>query len=619
MNQLQEAALRYADDGWKVFPLHGIEAGKCTCGVKCSSPGKHPRVAWSDAATDDPDVIRKWWDKWPNSNVGVATGSRSGIYVIDVDNKESVDLGAGTLIGAGDHSLRQKQQEIGNLPDTRSSTTGSGGTHLIFTYTTQNGEPPEGLMPNRGGLLYSVDTRGDGGYIVAPPSMHQSGNRYRWNDEDLTIKSLPSSWLKFLNTSSDGGLQTLSVTEDFILRAGEGRHEWMFRMGSKLRGQHGLDRTPLFGALMAYNNQHCRPPLSPEDIEHITINCLKYEAGIPLKLDDSPEPTLPTLEEGADLAEILFDFLSEEPAAFIPLVSKLLHSGEAMILGGPPNVGKTWAVMDMMLGIAEGGYFANHFSCTKAPVLFIDEEGSRRGDWERFQMLLSGRDDKSASGIPLYAKIDSGIRLDTTAGHAQLSRLIERYKPGAVFLDSLVRVHGGDESNNRQMAEFFRVVKKLMTTYQTSFVFTHHIRKPGKDSQEDPMWMLRGASDIQGFPDSIAIFLPGSDASDVKVVHTKMRNAEKLQSFHLNLRIEDDLGRAVIGYSEADPEQENMTRQKISSILRSGGLPVTSEQIAAATGLSLKTVSDHMKVLAAIGEVESRKEGGIWWHQTVMA
>jgi predicted transcriptional regulator len=132
------------------------------------------------------------------------------------------------------------------------------------------------------------------------------------------------------------------------------------------------------------------------------------------------------------------------------------------------------------------------------------------------------------------------------------------------------------------------------------------------------MWMLRGASDIQGFPDSIAIFLPGADSSDVKVVHTKMRNAEKLQSFHLNLQIEDDLGRARIGYREVDAATENDTRQQIAAILRNGGMPVTSEQVAAATGLSLKTVVDHMKVLTAIGEVESRKEGGMWWHQIAM-
>jgi hypothetical protein len=611
---LKEAALRYADDGWHIFPVHGIENGKCTCGIKCSSPGKHPRVNWSEAATDEQEIINQWWTKWPTSNIGVATGKRSGIYVIDVDNKGSIDLGGGTLIGSGDHSLRKQQEEIGNLPDTRSSTTGSGGTHLIFEYPIEESLT---LLGNRGGLLSSVDTRGDGGYIVAPPSLHQSGNRYRWNDPDSSIECLPSQWITFIQKSSGGGLSTLSPGEEFTLREGEGRHEWLFRMGSRLRGVNGLEYVPLYGALMAYNNHHMVPPVSPSDIEHIVQSCMKYDPEIELKLDTSDAPLL---HEGDDLAEILFDFLSEEPTPFVPLVSKLLHSGEAMILGGPPNVGKTWAVMDMMLGIAEGGYFANYFSCTSSPVLFIDEEGSRRGDWERFQMLLAGRGEKSSSGIPLYSKIDAGVRLDTERGHTQLARLIERYKPGAVFLDSLVRVHGGNESDNRSMADFFRVIKRLMTTYETSFIFTHHIRKPSKDSQEDPMWMLRGASDIQGFPDSIAIFLPGNDNSEVKVIHTKMRNAEKLKTFNIGLRIEDDIGRASLSYFEPESQDiENATRNAIRAMmLNSDGNPVTTEEIAGGTGFSLKTVVDHLKVLAATGEIQSQKEGGTWWHQTSM-
>jgi hypothetical protein len=608
-----EAALRYADDGWQVFPLHGIENGKCTCGLKCSSPGKHPRVEWSKAATDDFGVITEWWKKWPNSNIGVATGKRSGIYVIDVDNKGSVDLGGGTLIGSGDHSLRQKQTEIGKLPDTRSSTTGSGGTHLIFQYPEDPSDTTS--LGNRGGLLPSVDTRGDGGYIVAPPSLHVSGNRYRWNDPDQPITPPSEAWLTFIATATGGDLSPLNPTEDFVLHAGEGRHEWLFRAGAKLRGVNGLDKVPLYGALMAMNNQHCRPPVTPKDIEHIVDNCMKYEANVVMQLDTSDAPTL---LEGDDLAVLLFDFLMEEPEAFKPLVHKLLHGGEAMILGGPPNVGKTWATMDMMLGIATGGYFANHFSCHQAPVLFIDEEGSRRGDWERFQMLLAGRDDLSASGIPLFAKIDAGVRLDTDKGHAQLARLIERYRPGAIFLDSLVRVHGGNESDNRAMANFFGVIKKLQTTYGCAVVFTHHIRKPSKDSQEDPMWMLRGASDIQGYPDSILIFLPGADSSQVKVVHTKMRNSEKLRSFGLYLKIEDEQKQASIAYFEEDEGgPENSSRQSILNALRSrSGEQMQAEEIAAVVGLAVRTVIEHLQVLAAAGQVRSQRDmENKWWHQ----
>lgn len=614
-NQLLDAALRYADDGWLVFPIFGVTNGKCDCGVKCGNEGKHPLVAWSTQASNDPGQISRWWKKWPNANVGVVTGARSGIYVIDIDNKKSVNLGGGTLIGEGDHSLRVQSRETGNLPETLTAVTGSGGTHLIFSYPMER----ESTAPlgNRAGLLPSVDTRGDGGYIVAAPSLHVSGNRYRWVERDQPLSPLPDPWLRLVQAPATAQGKTptdLELPDGFVVQQGEGRHEWLFRMGAKLRGQHGLGSLALFGSLSAYNRRHVSPPLEPREIEHIVESCLKYEPGLPPIPVDTSEPVL---VDGDDLAELLFDFLAEEPTPFTPLVSHLLHSGECMILGGPPNVGKTWATMDMMLGIASGTYFANHFNCEQANVLFIDEEGSRRGDWERFTMLLSGRQEMSSSGIPLYTKIDSGIRLDQPKGHTQLARLIERYKPGAVFLDSLVRVHGGDESNNRSMAELFRVVKTLMTTYNTSFIFTHHIRKPAKDSTEDPMWMLRGASDIQGFPDSIAIFLPGEESTEVRVVHTKMRNSEKLKPFVLRIVVDDNAQEAKIGYLDQEKtEHENQTRAMlIRAVSEKEGGWMSLEELALATGLATKTVADHMRVLGAASHINSVKRGGTVYYQ----
>src|SRR5215207_9284920 len=114
-NILLEAALKYADRDFKVFPLYGIVDGRCECGTNCGSPGKHPRVAQGlHSATTDEQVVRAWWKRWPNSNVGIATGAVSGIYVIDVDNKRSVDLGNGILVGEGENSLRQKNMDIGD-------------------------------------------------------------------------------------------------------------------------------------------------------------------------------------------------------------------------------------------------------------------------------------------------------------------------------------------------------------------------------------------------------------------------------------------------------------------------------------------------------------------------
>ncbi len=69
-----EHALAYAGHGWAVFPLHSVEAGRCSCGKgNCKRAGKHPRTpkGFKDASTDQA-VIRQWWDNSPTANIGIA-------------------------------------------------------------------------------------------------------------------------------------------------------------------------------------------------------------------------------------------------------------------------------------------------------------------------------------------------------------------------------------------------------------------------------------------------------------------------------------------------------------------------------------------------------------------
>lgn len=174
-----DAALNLAGRGWRVFPVATPTAdGGCSCGKPCSTPGKHPRVkAWDQEATTDEAMIRRWWKRWPDANIGIATGVASGLVVVDVDAE-----GAGT-------------PWLNELPDTIEAVTGSGGRHILFQHP--GGDQQIG---NRQKLEQQkgVDIRGDGGYIVAPPSLHPSGRRYEWDagyhPEDMPLAPLPG-WL----------------------------------------------------------------------------------------------------------------------------------------------------------------------------------------------------------------------------------------------------------------------------------------------------------------------------------------------------------------------------------------------------------------------------------------
>lgn len=139
-----EAAETYAGRGLRVFP---VQAG-----------GKRPLLdSWPDRATTDTATLQGWWRQWPNANLAIATGERSGVVVIDIDVKSGVN-GFASLAGV---ELSGPQVQ-----------TPSGGLHYYLAH-------PGKHTPNKAGVRPGIDIRGDGGYVVAPPSEIE-GVAYTW-------------------------------------------------------------------------------------------------------------------------------------------------------------------------------------------------------------------------------------------------------------------------------------------------------------------------------------------------------------------------------------------------------------------------------------------------------
>ena len=164
------AALEYAAIGWQVVILHNLTpSGCCTCGGDCGNGrGKHPRLPkWQDRATADPDVLRGLWGQHPRSNVGIRTGSGSGVVAIDVDPPS----GEAFLAALAD----------GDLPPTVEMVTGKGRRLLYAIPDGAEHEPRTVCFQDEAGDE-AVRLQGgtSGAQFVAPPSAHYSGRRYEW-------------------------------------------------------------------------------------------------------------------------------------------------------------------------------------------------------------------------------------------------------------------------------------------------------------------------------------------------------------------------------------------------------------------------------------------------------
>ncbi|MEI6499406.1 MAG: bifunctional DNA primase/polymerase [Armatimonadota bacterium] len=244
-NPLLEAALAYAAQGWRVFP--------------CKPRGKEPLTRnGCKAATVNAATIRKWWEKWPDANVAIAT---AGLLVVDTDGPT-----AETIIAGRD------------LPPAPTAHTGKG-KHRFFRDTA-------GVARNKTGLALAgvtepdqVDIRATGGYVIAAPSVHASGKVYAWapglSPADLQPPPAPQ-WLYDLQAPQ---CNLPPAATPSLIPEGK-RNDTLTRLAGGLRAD-GLDQAAITAELLDANTARCRPPLREAEVRRIAASIVRLYPAAP--------------------------------------------------------------------------------------------------------------------------------------------------------------------------------------------------------------------------------------------------------------------------------------------------------------------------------------------------
>jgi hypothetical protein len=241
-----DAALDLARRGFAVFQL--------------KPRGKVPLVATRDGghgchdATKDQSIITEWWTSVPFANIGLATGRSSGIFVLDVDPRHG-----------GDEALAELERRHGKLPETPVSITGGGGQHVFFRH-----EP--GIGNSAGKVGVGLDVRGQGGYIVAPPSVHENGRPYAWDVDhhldEVPIARAPDWLIDLLRTKPKNGRAEMPVSWRRLVADGvaEGRRNTAItRLAGHLL-RKGVDPLVVLDLARVRNAERCRPPLDDAEV-----------------------------------------------------------------------------------------------------------------------------------------------------------------------------------------------------------------------------------------------------------------------------------------------------------------------------------------------------------------
>lgn len=277
-----QAALRYASSGFPVLPLHwpipkgmenGVKTWRCSCGRHtCKRIGKHPSKQVANGlkdATTDPKMIRGWWQNEPKANVAIVLGAcphGAGMFAVDVDPRNG-----------GDETLARIEGEYGDLGDTLRACTGGGGEHVFFSHPgwfVANGTHRLGL---------GVDIKGDGGYVVAPPSLHESGQRYAWKSMLKVIPQAPPWLLERLKayatgTDSKGPALRRTSSAHVVKRAiaylaampeavsGKAGHDVTFNAACAVAQGFALELNIAQRLLLEHYNTRCTPPWTETEL-----------------------------------------------------------------------------------------------------------------------------------------------------------------------------------------------------------------------------------------------------------------------------------------------------------------------------------------------------------------
>lgn len=481
---MKDCALKYAVVlGLPVFPL--------------KPKGKTPltRHGFKEATTN-PKQISAWWDNEPMANIGIATGGPAGLLVIDLDVDEEKGID-------GRETLRKWEGQHGKLPDhTWLAITGRGGYHYFY-------HDPFGSRSGTG-LYEGIDIRGDGGYIVAPPSVHPNGRRYEWEQspEEFPLVEAGPRVNEFLHPAPEKWGKSPLRIPDQIPEGG--RVNAMVKLTCSLQSK-GLSDEAIRTAVRAENEEKCIPPLTDQELEKEVFPALKryekgtrpYHGGAGSRPANDPQKEV-SLVSMADIRE------EETTWLYQPYVPR----GKITICAAYPGAGKTYLLCYMTACVSSGRSFFSQplFIGKPGKVIYLTAEDGI-GDTIKKRLRICG------ANMTNIATVLDKTRLAFDS--PEIENYMRDYKPDLMIFDPFQAYIGAEIDMNapNRTREKLGYISELAEKYDVAVVLICHFNK---NSKGDAITRVLGSMDIMGICRSyIAVGrVPGSD-------NTKFMSHEK--------------------------------------------------------------------------------------------
>lgn len=472
-------ALLYMRRGLNVMPLRGKYVKAVELEAKKEEAKRPLLETWERYQTHrvTEQEVRAWWETWPDADIGIITGPVSGRFVLDVDEEK------------GQRSLQGKI-----VPTTQTVKT-KRGFHYHFSWNSSL----IGLATTKKKIYPGLDIRGEGGYVVAPPSTGVAAPPYVWLRDLTTPLAQIPEWLVKLVKAETYDTDNLGDLNAGATRGN--RHDTLVRLVSGFFNQ-GFTEPEIIPLVEEWNTKNS-PPLTTERLANDLKGILHYfRTGKYLtpkqrdyqRITDTAEDTS-HVESAAVAVDDYFKHLEaaserKEPEMKfgwkkLDEVAWGIERKELIVVGAGPGVGKTNLLMNVAQNLGE----------QKKKVLYFSTEMERNKIYNRYFALATGvphraiktgqLDKEQKARLATYKETFRQLGFHTSKAHAPDSHMVriaaEKYEPDVLIFDYIQHIKISSDNRRLEIVGFMMDLKELAKDLNMAVICASQFNRPMRD------------------------------------------------------------------------------------------------------------------------------------------
>ena len=588
---INDLALEYADSGWSVLPVRPEE--------------KRPFMTnWLQYTKTraSKEMINSWFTNLTGAGVGVVTGRISNMVVLDVESDCPFPI---------DDLLKK-------YPTQMIARSGGGGYHLFYQYPTN-----QTRVSNRVRIFDGADLRADGGFIVLPPTMHPSGNRYEWIKRG-PLGAFPLPFLDFQaqpRTQNEGW-----ITEALRGVSEGGRNDTCARLAGYFF-KKGMNADIVEALLLDWNERN-EPPLPIGEVR-TTIKSIERSHAVgdsqftQVQFTDDREEVPAQSSFGVMRMTDYVKGYGGEGVSW--LIEDWMPDKSITFLVSPPESYKTWLLLDLAVSVSAGVPFLGKYRVNSpGPTLIIQQEDSHAGLTDRIALIVEQKLNalpKLGDGewtipampdIPIFVHPDRQLRFGNRKVLEEMEKQIATIKPKIVMIDPLYSTTDSTDNYMADLANKMMVLKTWRDKYGCSFLIAHHSKKnldPDSTAREDS-W---GSQFLNAFLEAGWQVRRNPRLPPNEVIvrrHSKVMGNLSPISLTFDISTQYPMKYIVTArpYDIAPAGEARQPAQaNLLDLMQNG--PMSQADVCSQTGKNRSTISRQMRQLESAGLVEKMPDG----------